>query len=95
VLADAGSIPAASTKASKKTVQWTVFFRLRQQAAGIGPASAGRSRGFEPHAASLRSDLRLQAQGYSIRLTKGKSLSDFLPSASTAGSVAIAEGDFS
>jgi hypothetical protein len=82
------SIDAASTKASKKTVLWTVFFRIRQQAAGIKPASAGRCRGFEPHAASLRSDLRLQAQGSPIRPTKGKSPSDFLPSASTGWSEA-------
>lgn len=31
------------------------------------------AKGFERHAASLWSDLRLQAQGSPIRLTKGKS----------------------
>jgi hypothetical protein len=50
---------------------------------------AGRSRGFEPHAASLRSDLRLQAKGSPIRPTKGKSLGDFLPCASTACAEAV------
>lgn len=42
------------------------------------PRDEGRSRGFEPHAASLRSGLRLQAQDSPILLTRGKSPGRFL-----------------
>jgi hypothetical protein len=34
------------------------------------PPDAGRSRELSPHAATLRSDLRLQAQGSPILLTR-------------------------
>ena len=71
---------------AQKTASWRFFFVSANGRRELKPRDAGRSRGFEPHAASLRSDLRLQAQGSPILLTRGKSRSDFLPFSSTTES---------
>jgi hypothetical protein len=55
---------------------------------------AGRSQGFEPHAASWRSDLRLQAQGSPIPLTKGNRLAISCLPPPRRAQPRIAEGDF-
>jgi hypothetical protein len=55
----------------------------------------GASGGFEPHAASPRATLRMQAQGLSDSPDQGKSRSDFLPSSTNVFTKTASGGFFS
>jgi hypothetical protein len=58
------------------------FFFVGATRRELNPRGAGDFRGFGEHGSRRKSDLRLQAQGSPIQLTRRKSRSDFLPSAS-------------